>query len=64
MTWARLKKAFIMIWQALIIGRHGQKPRFEGFSFGLTYDGKEIGAGRMLRFDTDGEGAVGSGIEK
>ncbi len=64
MTWARLKKAFIMLWQALIIGRQGQKPRFEGFSFGLEYDEKEIGAGRMLRFDMDGEGALGSGVEK
>lgn len=51
MTWARLKRALIMIWDMLIIGLKGQKPRFEGLKFGLEYEGKQIGAGRMLRFD-------------
>lgn len=51
MTWARLKRALIMMWDLLIVGQRGRKTRFEGLSFGLEYEGKAIGAGRMLRFD-------------
>ena len=64
MTWRRLKRALILIWELLIIGSQGRKARFEGFIFGLRYEGKEIGAGRMLRFDTDNEDAGGSAVEK
>ena len=64
MTWARLKRALIIIWDLLIIGSKGRKARFEGFIFGLRYEGKEIGAGRMLRFDTDSEDAGGTAVEK
>ena len=52
MTWQRLKRALILIWDLLIIG---DKPRFEGFAFKLKYDGHEIGGGRLLRFDRDGQ---------
>ena len=52
MTWQRLKRALILIWDLLIIG---SKPRLEGFAFVLKYDGHEIGGGRLLRFDTHGQ---------
>ena len=48
MTWLRLKRALLLLWDLLIIGH---KPRFEGFAFDLKYDGHEIGGGRILRFD-------------
>ena len=63
MTWARLKKALIIIWDLLIIGTVWQKTRFEGFYFGLQYEGKVIGAGRMLRFDADSGDHVGGVAE-
>ena len=64
MTWARLKRALIIIWNSLIIGTEGQKTRFEGFLFGLQYDGKAIGGGRMLRFDADSKSDVGVVFKK
>ena len=64
MTWARLKRALIMMWDLLIVGQQGRKTRFEGLMFGLEYEGKKIGAGRMLRFDTGGEGGGGSAVEE
>ena len=56
MTWARLKTALVMISKVMISPQQGQKPRFEGLIFGLEYEGREIGAGRMLRFDQASEG--------
>ena len=56
MTWLRLKRALILLWDLLIAGGRRQKPRFEGVWFGINYEGKEIGAGRILRFDNDGQG--------
>ena len=53
MTWALLKRALLLIWDLLIIGGKGKKSTFEGFKFGLNYDGNDIGAGRMLKFDQD-----------
>ena len=51
MTWAKLKKALLMIWDLLIIGRGGaQRSRFEGFIIRLQYEGKDLMAGRMMRF--------------
>ncbi|KAL9071459.1 MAG: hypothetical protein Q9161_004176 [Pseudevernia consocians] len=64
MTWARLKRALIVIWELLIVGQKGQKPRFEGLMFGLEYKGMAIGAGRMLRFAEDGDGDAGSAFER
>ena len=64
MTWGLLKKAISLIWDLLILGPVGQRTRFEGFVFGLQYEGKDIGAGRMLRFDANSEGDVGSVAEK
>lgn len=64
MTWARLKRALILMWDILLVGPKGQKPRFEGLMFQLEYEGKGIGAGRMLRFDEAVEGAGGSAVEK
>ena len=61
MTWLRLKRALLLIWDLLIIGH---KPRFEGFSFGLKYDGREIGGGRILKFDGDGQNTEGSAVDK
>ena len=52
MTWQRLKRALILIWDLLVIG---DKPRLEGFAFALKYDGHAIGGGRLLRFDSDGQ---------
>ena len=64
MTWARLKRALIVIWELLIVGQKGQKPRFEGLMFGLEYKGIAIGAGRMLRFAEDRDGDAGSAFER
>ena len=51
MSWARLKRALLIIWERIIIGDDGERPRFEGFEFGLEYNGVKIGAGRLLRLD-------------
>ena len=65
MSWARLKRALILIWLFLITGKHGTaKSRFEGLIFGFEYKGKSIGAGRMLRFDASGESIGGVAVEK
>lgn len=64
MTWARLKKALIMIWNLLITGHKAQKARFEGLMFGFEYGGKSIGAGRILRFDNENDGTGVSTVEK
>ena len=61
MTWLRLKRALLLIWDLLIIGH---KPRFEGFAFDLKYEGHEIGGGRILRFDRDGQGTERSAVNK
>ena len=55
MTWSLLKKALFLVWDSLILGYEGNKVKFEGVTFGLEYEGQAIGAGRMLRFDTDGQ---------
>ena len=52
MTWQRLKRTLLIIWDLVIIG---DKPKFEGFTFAMSYNGHEIGGGRMLRFTTDGQ---------
>ena len=64
MTWERLKRALIVIWDLLMIGPKGQKARFEGLKFGLEYKGIAIGAGRMLRFSEDGDRDAGSAFER
>ena len=61
MTWLRLKRALLLIWDLLIIGH---KPRFEGFAFDLKYDGHEIGGGRILRFDSVGQSTERSAVDK
>lgn len=64
MTWARLKRGLILISKFMIKPQQGQKPRFEGLSFGLEYEGRQIGAGRMLRFDQDSNGGGAAAVEK
>ena len=65
MTWSRLKRALIVVWDFLIIGDVGRKPKFEGISFDVAYDGLKIGEGRILRLDDRGdEGDGGSAAEK
>ena len=64
MTWARLKRALIMLSKLLMKPQQGHKPRFEGLSFGFVYEEREIGAGRMLRFDQDSESSGGTATEK
>lgn len=55
MSWLRLKRAFLILWEWLMIARgDGGRPkpgRFREFEFQLQYDGVDIGAGRLLRFD-------------
>ena len=63
MTWERLKTALIMLSKLLIKPQQGKKPRFEGLWFELEYDGKRIGAGRMLRFDQDSKGIGGTAVD-
>lgn len=64
MTWLHLKRVFILLWESVIVGVEGKKARFEGFLFGINYEGKEIGAGRILRFGNDGQGLGGSVVEQ
>lgn len=64
MMWVRLKRALIMICKLLINPGEGKKARFEGLLFGLEYEGREIGAGRILRFDQGSEGVGGTSLEK
>lgn len=61
MTWQRLKRVLLLIWDLVIIG---DKPKFEGFTFVMLYDGDEIGGGRMLRFNTDGQSTERSADDK
>lgn len=63
MNWKRMKRALIMMWDLLMIGRKGQK-RSEGLVFGLEYKGVKIGAGRMLRFNKGSEAVGGSTVGK
>ena len=51
MTWARLKRALIVVWDLLIIGDVGRKPKFEGMFFDVAYEGVRIAEGRILRLD-------------
>lgn len=52
MSWNRLKRAFFLIWQIMIInGVYTGRSRFEEFEFGLEYRGVEIGGGRLLKID-------------
>ena len=64
MTWGRLKRALLMVWDLLVIGPKGKSTRFEGLMFGLRYRAKDIGAGRILRFDTSTENVEGSAVQK
>ena len=61
MTWQRLKRALILVWDLIIIG---DKPKFEGTAFDLIYDGHEIGGGRILRFDRDGQSTERRAVDK
>jgi len=58
MSWLRLKRAFLLIWERVVIARGGggrPKPGWFGeFEFEFKYDGVDIGAGRLLRFDAAG----------
>jgi len=56
MSWLRLKRAFLLIWERVVIARGGggrPKPGWFG-EFEFKYDGVDIGAGRLLRFDAAG----------
>lgn len=65
MTWARLKRAILIIWQRLVIGSQGtSRPRFEGMTFGLEYAGQKIGAGRILRFSAASNGTAETTVSK
>ena len=63
MTWARLAKALFMIWNLVLTSQKG-KARFEGLTFGFDYEGKGIGAGRILRLDNGDEDTGRSAVEK
>lgn len=64
MTWRLLKRALFLLWDSLILGFEGKKVKFEGVAFGLEYEGQKIGAGRMLKFDKDGQNVEGILVEK
>lgn len=64
MTWRLLKRALFLVWDSLILGYEGNKVRFEGVAFELEYEGQKIGAGRMLKFDKDGQSVEGIVVEK
>lgn len=48
LTWAQIKRALLLIWQKIVIEH--QRPRFEGFEFGLEFGGEKIGGGRLLKW--------------
>ena len=64
MTWKLLKRALIMMWDLLMVGPVGHKPRFEGLIFELEYEGKGIGAGRLLRFNEENDGLWRAAVKK
>lgn len=64
MTWRLLKRTLFLVWDSLILGLEGKKVRFEGIAFELEYEGQKIGAGRMLKFDKDGQRVEGIVVEK
>ena len=51
MSWARLKRALLVIWERIVIDGLEGRPIFEGFEFGLEYKGVKIGAGRLIKID-------------
>ena len=57
MTWMRLRRALLMTWGRIVKedGGVGRKPRFEGWTIWMEYDGVQIGAARLLKFDSKGE---------
>ena len=61
MTWSRLKRALIVVWDLLVIGDVGRKPKFEGMYFDVAYDGLRIGEGRILSLDDWGDEGDGGG---
>ena len=64
MSWGRLKRALLLIWDFLILGYRGRKARFGGFMFELQYKGKNIGAGRLLKFDTGNVSIGATAVDK
>ena len=64
MSWGLLKKALFLVWEFVIIGREGEKPIFGGVYLGLEFKGKEIGAGRILKFETVGGEMGGGAVER
>ena len=65
MTWSRLKRALLVVWDFPIIGDGGWKPKSEGMCFDVAYDRLKIREGRILRPDDRGdEGDGGSAAEK
>ena len=68
MSWLRLKRAFLILWEMVVIARgDGGRPKpggFGEFQFQFQYDGVDIGAGCLLRFDAAGNNTHGTATAK
>lgn len=68
MSWLKLKRAFLILWERLVIARgEGGRPKpggFGEFEFQFQYDGVDIGAGRLLRFDAAGNETNATAVAK
>jgi len=68
MSWLKLKRAFFIIWERLVIARgDGGRPKpggFGEFEFEFLYDGVKIGAGRLWRFDAAGNSTRATAVAK
>ena len=56
MSWARLKRALLVIWSRVVLDGglniESHRPRFEGFEFMMDYDGRQIGGGALIKVDS------------
>ena len=52
LSWGRLKRTLLIIWDMLIIGpKTMRKTKFEGLRFELKYDKQAIAGGRLIKLD-------------
>ena len=60
MSWARLKRALLLIWSRIVLDGglniESHRPRFEGFKFTMDHDGRQIGAGALTKIDSASNG--------
>ncbi len=62
LSWERLRRALLVIWETLIVGDRYCKGRYEGLDFELVYNGVKIGEGFLLRLSGVSGGSEGTAV--